>query len=131
VILLNPSGGAPLWKQVEDGVRAWIATGALAPGASAPSVRELARDLRINPATVARAYQRLVEAGLLSIRRGEGTFVSEAPPSLPRGEKNRILREGADRYAALGRTVGADPEQAIREVAAAFDRLQKKEGEGR
>jgi GntR family transcriptional regulator len=129
VILLNPASAVPLWKQVEDGVRAWIATGALAPGAPAPSVRELARELRINPATVARAYQGLVEAGLLSIRRGEGTFVSEAPPSLPRGEKNRILREGADRYAAVGRTIGAGPEQAIREVAAAFDRL--KEGKGR
>jgi GntR family transcriptional regulator len=94
-----------------------------------PSVRELARELRINPATVARAYQGLVEAGLLSIRRGEGTFVSEAPPSVPRGERNRLLRDGADRYAALGRTIGAAPDQAIREVAAAFARL--KEGDSR
>jgi GntR family transcriptional regulator len=129
VIQLNPSGEVPLWKQVEDGVRAWIATRRLAPGASVPSVRELARELRINPATVARAYQGLVEAGLLSIRRGEGTFVSEAPPSVPRGERNRLLRDGADRYAALGRTIGAAPDQAIREVAAAFARL--KEGDSR
>jgi len=129
VIHIDPADAVPLWKQVEEGVRAWIATGRLAPGAPVPSVRELARELRINPATVARAYQGLGEAGLLSIRRGEGTFVSEAPPSVPRGERNRLLREGADRYAALGRTIGAAPDQAIREVAAAFARL--KEGESR
>jgi GntR family transcriptional regulator len=129
VIRIDPADAVPLWKQVEEGIRARIASGWLAPGAPVPSVRELARELRINPATVARAYQGLVEAGLLSIRRGEGTFVSEAPPSVPRGERNRLLREGADRYAALGRTIGAAPDQAIREVAAAFARLE--EGEGR
>ena len=125
MIQIDPAGAVPLWKQIEDGVRAWIAPGALAPGAAVPSVRELARELRINPATVARAYQGLVDAGLLAVRRGEGTFVSDAPPAVPRSQKNRALREGAERYAALGRTIGASSEQAIREVAVAFDRLEQ------
>jgi len=125
VIHLDPADAVPLWKQVEDGVRTWVATGALAPGAAVPSVRELARELGINPATVVRAYQGLVDAGLLAVRRGEGTFVSDTPPVVPRSEKNRTLREGAERYAALGRTIGASSEQAIREVAGAFERLEE------
>ena len=125
MIHIDPADAVPLWKQIEDGVRAWIANGTLAPGAAVPSVRELARELRINPATVVRAYQGLVDAGLLAVRRGEGTFVSDAPPAVPRSQRNRTLREGAERYAALGRTIGASSEQAIREVAGAYERLDE------
>ena len=44
---------------------------------SGPPAPDLARELRVNPATVAKAYQRLTEAGVLTVRRGEGTFVAE------------------------------------------------------
>ena len=72
-----------------------------------PSVRDLARAERINPNTVAKAYQRLVEAGVLETRRGEGTFVAERPPSIPAAERTRALREGATRYASLAVDLGA------------------------
>ena len=58
---INPTDPAPIWRQIEEGVRRLIALGALQPGASVPSVRDLAKDLRVNPNTVARAYQRLAE----------------------------------------------------------------------
>lgn len=72
---VDPSDSTPIWSQIEEGVRRLVASGALAAGAAVPSVRELARELRVNPATVAKAYQRLCEAELLVVRRGEGTFV--------------------------------------------------------
>ena len=72
----------PVWKQIEDGVRRLVAMGALRAGGPVPSVRELARDLRVNPMTVSKAYQRLSEAGLLEVRRGEGTFVSPGAPRM-------------------------------------------------
>jgi len=128
VIQINSADAVPLWKQIEDGMRRLVATGILPAGVPAPSVRELARELRINPATVAKAYQRLAEAGVLVIRRGEGTFVSDVPPSLSRTEKSRTLKDGADRYAALGRTIGASTEEGVREAASAFDRLARGEG---
>ena len=46
----------PLWSQIESGVRRLVASRALPPGTPLPSVRDLARELRINPATVAKAY---------------------------------------------------------------------------
>jgi len=103
----------PIWSQIEDGVRHLVASGALKPGDPLPSVRDLAREQRINPNTVAKAYQRLVDAGVLETRRGEGTFVAEHPPALPAGERERVLREAATRYASLASTVGATRTEAV------------------
>jgi len=128
VIHIDPADGVPIWKQIEDGMRRLVATGALGRGAPAPSVRELARDLRVNPATVARAYQRLAEAGLFVVRRGEGTFVADAPPGLSRAERARALRDAADRYAAIVRTAGAADEEAIRAIEGALGRARLVEG---
>jgi GntR family transcriptional regulator len=83
-------------------------------------VRELARELVINPATVQKAYQRLADAGVLVMRRGEGTFVADRPPALGRGELGRILREAAARYAGVASTAGASQEQALDAVRVAL-----------
>lgn len=127
---VDPRDAVPIWKQIEEGMRRLVASGALGPGAAVPSVRDLARDLQVNPATVVRAYQRLVEAGLFVVRRGEGTFVAEAPPSLPKAERVRALTEGALRFAATAVTVGASRGEAAHALDAAFVRLAPgKEGE--
>src|SRR4051795_12201351 len=102
---IKPADAAPIWRQIEEGMRRLITVGALPPGASVPSVRDLARDLRVNPATVSKAYQRLADAGVLDVRRGDGTYVSAAPPPLSRGERARALRESALRFASLGATL--------------------------
>ena len=86
---VDPSDAVPLWKQIEENVRRLVASGALRPGAAVPSVRDLARDLSINPATVAKGYQRLVDAGILSVKRGEGTFVADKPPVPPAASARR------------------------------------------
>lgn len=127
---VEPRDAVPIWKQIEEGMRRLVASGALAPGAAVPSVRDLARDLQVNPATVVRAYQRLVEAGLFVVRRGEGTFVAAAPPSLPKPERARALADGALRFASTAVTVGASREEASHALESAFARLApRKEGE--
>jgi GntR family transcriptional regulator len=100
-IRVDPTLPVPIWSQIEESVRHLVASGRLRPGEVLPSVRDLARDQRINPNTVAKAYQRLVEAGVVETRRGEGTFVAERPPAMPPAERARLLREGATRLAAL------------------------------
>jgi len=80
---INPADPAPIWRQIEEGVRRLIALGALQPGASVPSVRDLARGLRVNPNTVARAYQRLTEGGVLAVKRGPRLRSSAQPPTTP------------------------------------------------
>src|SRR5258708_25401964 len=111
-IRVDPELANPIWSQIEESVRHLVASGALAPGAALPSVRDLARDQRINPNTVAKAYQRLAEAGVLETRRGEGTFVAERPPPMPAAPNARVPREGARRLAALPINPGVTPAQA-------------------
>ncbi len=122
---IDPADATPIWKQIQDGVRHLVASGGLAPGAPVPSVRELSRELRVNPATVAKAYQRLTEDGLLAVRRGEGTFVVEEPPAMTRAERQRVLREAATRYARLGVTIGSTSQEAVQEVEHVWDRLER------
>jgi GntR family transcriptional regulator len=118
---LDPKSATPLWRQLEESVRHLVGSGAWAPDMAVPSVRALAAELIVNPATIAKAYQRLVDLGVLVVRRGEGTFVASKPPILARAERTRALREGAEKYAALTATIGAEPEEAFKALEVAFD----------
>lgn len=120
----------PIWSQIEAGVRRLVASRALQPGHAVPSVRDLARELRVNPATVSKAYQRLAEAGVLEVRRGDGTYVAEGPPAAARRDVSGEVREAALRYATLALTSGASLTEAEAELRAAWLRLAgQEEGE--
>ena len=117
---VNPRDPLPLWRQIEDGVRNLVACGALTAGTAVPSVRELARELTVNPATIAKAYQRLCDEGVLEVRRGEGTFVTSGAPVLPAAERRRRLAEAARGYAAVARTLRLDEGTAVELVREAM-----------
>jgi GntR family transcriptional regulator len=117
---VDPTLPTPIWSQIEEGVRHLVASGSMGPGAALPSVRDLARAQRINPNTVAKAYQRLAAAGVVEARRGEGTFVAERPPALSTSARARLLREGAERFAALAVTIGARAGEAVEAVRNAW-----------
>jgi GntR family transcriptional regulator len=123
MFVINPSDPAPIWRQIEEGVRRMIVLGALQPGAAVPSVRDLARDLRVNPNTVARAYQRLTEGGFLSVKRGEGTYVADVPSQPKKAERHEALRDAATRYASTAIAVGAEVPDAVEELESAFERV--------
>lgn len=120
---INPSDPAPIWRQIEEGVRRLIALGALNPGAPVPSMRDLARDLRVNPNTVARAYGRLIESGVLMVKRGEGTYVAAQPAQPKKAERHEALRDGATRYASTAIAAGAELGDAVDELHSAFERM--------
>jgi GntR family transcriptional regulator len=119
---IDPRDAVPIWKQIEDSLRRMVAAGALSPGAPVPSVRDLARDLGVNPATVSKAYQGLCDAGVLEVRRGAGTFVSGAPPARLRGERTREMKGAASRYVAVVATIGADLDEALEQVRGVWPR---------
>lgn len=122
---VDPKDAVPIWRQIELGVRRLVAAGALAPGASVPSMRDLAQDLGVNPMTVAKAYQRLADAGVVESRRGEGTFVAARPGPRGRTERSRELRQEADRLASAAATLGASEDETLEELRRAFARLRR------
>jgi len=117
---IDPAAAAPIWRQIEDGMRRLVASGALPVGAAVPSVRELARELRINPATVSKAYQRLTTDGALEVRRGEGTFVAQRPAGAQAAERERLLEEGAARFVEGARSMGVSEKKAMDAISAAW-----------
>ncbi|HUO84713.1 MAG TPA: GntR family transcriptional regulator [Thermoanaerobaculia bacterium] len=123
MININPTDAVPIWKQIEDEIRRLVAMGTLSSGGAIPSVRDLARELRVNPATVARAYQRLTEEGLLTVKRGEGTFVSETLPAVSKSDRRDALTSAALRYASLAATVGASRDEARGEIDRALEEI--------
>lgn len=125
LLRIDPRDARPIWRQIEEGMQHLIARGALPAGALVPSVRDLARELQINPATVSKAYQRLTDAGMFSVRRGEGTFVAATPPPASDTRRTGRLREEAVRYASLAATLGASYEEALATFEDAWDSLQE------
>jgi len=127
---IEPTDPRPIWRQIEEGVRHLVASGALVAGAAVPSVRDLSRDLQVNPATVSKAYQRLTDAGVLIVRRGDGTYVAEAPPPWSDGERGRRLQQGAVVYAALAANLGADRTESVDTLNAAWESLAAEPASG-
>lgn len=129
MITIHPTDAVPIWKQIEEEIRRLIATGALAPDEAVPSVRDLAKRIRVNPATVSKAYQRLTDEGLLMVRRGEGTFVASQPAPARKSERRATLRPAALRYASLASTLGASASEARGEIDHALERVNLPENE--
>jgi GntR family transcriptional regulator len=72
---IDPRSPIPLYAQIAERLRVAIAAGELKAGVPLPSVRQLAAQLRVNPATAVQAYRELETAGFVELRQGAGTFV--------------------------------------------------------
>jgi len=78
LLTIDPRDSRPIYQQVADGIKALIAQGKLAEGASLPPVRQLAADLGVNLNTVATAYRELQKLGLVTISHGTGCVVTSS-----------------------------------------------------
>ena len=106
--------GQPIYRQLRDRVVHMILEGVLKEGDPLPSVRNVAADYRVNPLTVLKAYQELVDEELVEKRRGLGMFVKTgARDLLLRGERQKFLKEHWPRVHATIRRLGLDPKELL------------------
>ena len=100
---INHSSGVPVYLQLMELVRHAVETGALRPGDQLPTIRNLAKELVINPNTVVRAYRELEYEKILELRQGSGAFISESVSGragdMHKGRK--IVRAALERLVSL------------------------------
>jgi DNA-binding transcriptional regulator YhcF (GntR family) len=109
----------PIYRQLRDRVVHMILDGALKEGDPLPSVRNVAADYRVNPLTVLKAYQELVDDELVEKRRGVGMFVKTgARDLLLKGERQKFLNEHWPQVHATIRRLGLNPEDLLRTISA-------------
>lgn len=99
----------PIYRQLRDRVVAMILEGALMDGDALPSVRNVAAEYRLNPLTVLKGYQALVDEGLVEKKRGRGMYVTDgARKQLLKDERQRFLEKEWPRIAATIERLGLD-----------------------
>jgi GntR family transcriptional regulator len=104
----------PIYRQLRDRVVAMILDGALKEGDPLPSVRNVATDYRLNPLTVLKGYQELVDEELVEKRRGLGMFVKDGARNLLlKSERQKFLAEDWPRIRATIQRLGLDAEHLL------------------
>ena len=120
---VNTSSGVPVYLQIEGQVKQAIAAGALQQGNALPPVRRMAAQLRVNPNTVAKAYQNLEREGVIRTVPGGGTYVADTNPGLLKSEKVRRLRPIAQQLAVESFQVRLAPADVMKLVEDELDGL--------
>ncbi len=117
----------PVSRQIDAQIRAQILAGTLRPEDQLPSVRQLARELAVNVNTVVRVYERLAAEGLIDLRHGDGTYVSQRPQnadSQQLAERHREFQLELDALVRRGLMLGIPAVELPQRLAESIERVQ-------
>jgi GntR family transcriptional regulator len=121
--------GQPIYRQLRDRVVAMILDGVLSEGDPLPSVRTVAAEYRVNPITVLKGYQQLVDEQLVESRRGRGMFINAgARDLLLQGERQKFLAEQWPRIHATIKRLGLTPQELLAAATGAPSSDTEEEG---
>ena len=104
-IIISNSGGQPIYEQICRQIKGAIASGRLKPGEPLPSIRALARDLRISVITTKRAYEELERDGFICTVAGKGSFVAQQDLELAKESNLREIEAHLQAAVELGRQI--------------------------
>jgi len=111
------SDDLPIYRQLRDRVVDMILEGVLTDGDALPSVRNVAAEYRLNPLTVLKGYQELVDEGLVEKKRGRGMFVTDgARRQLLKDERQRFLNKAWPEIVATIHRLGLETETLLKAV---------------
>ena len=121
---IDPHSGIPVYRQMMDQIKYYVAAGTLRGGDQLPSIRELAGTLSVNPTTVVKAYNELQHEGVVAMRHGKGAFVAEGAPEMSEAERAQALRRLARQLVVEAIQMGAPPELVLRVVNDEMERMR-------
>lgn len=128
-ITLQPSSDETLSEQIIRQIEMAILLGDLRKGEALPSVRVLAVELKVNPNTIAKTFQILVQRGSLVSQKGRGYFVAAEGSKYSDAEKNRQLRLAAEQFAASTRALNLPSEVLIKAVSSLLATEESDDGQ--
>ena len=121
----------PIYRQLRDRVVAMILEGVLGDGDALPSVRNGAAEYRLNPLTVLKGYQELVDEGLVEKKRGRGMFVTEgARKRLLKDERERFIEQEWPKVTATIERLGLDAKTLLDAIGKPASTTKHKKGAG-
>ncbi len=123
-IRLNFKTGKPIYKQIMDGVKFGIVSEDLPSEDKLPSVRGLAKQLRVNPATVAKAYSLLQQEGFIILRQGQGAFVANAKNNLTKSEKRSRISQDIKDVCVKGIHLGVSRQELTKLITKQFEKIK-------
>jgi len=124
LIQVDYNSGEPISHQVVSQIKWLVVSGKLQPGEKLPSIRELAKELRINPTTVTRIYNELSSDGVITLRQGQGAFVSTQSVPLPKAEIRRRVGRLAQSMLVEGLRLGLKRPEIDKVIDDEFRRIR-------
>ena len=125
-IVIRNTAGQPIYEQIKEQVKAAIYTGELAEGEALPSIRQLARDLKISVITTTRAYNDLEQEGFIANVQGKGCFVQPKDDGLLREQLLREAEAGMAQAVKAAKNAGMSRD----ELCGVLDWIWKEESDG-
>ena len=126
VFQLNYKSGKPVYLQLVDQVKAAVASGAVRPGDSLPSIRPLAEDLRVNRNTIAKAYTELESQGVIETSAGKGCFISGNASALRKDARVKLLTEEIDQAVVQAHHLQVGKSEFVRLADDRYDAFEKR-----
>lgn len=123
LIQVDFNSGEPVTRQVVAQVKWMVASGRLQPREKLPSVRELAKQLKVNPTTISRIYGELSADGVIVLKQGQGAFVSVQPTNTSKAVAKKQVKELVRRMLAEGIRLGLNQADIQKLISAEFEKL--------
>ena len=122
-IIISNSSGKPIYEQITSQIKGMIMNGTLKPGDPLPSMRLLARELRISVITTKRAYEELERDGFITTVVGKGSFVKEADQEFVREERLKAVEGHLQAAVDAARQCGMEEQEVVELVKLLFEEM--------
>ena len=122
---IDYNSSEPIYRQAVEQIKLMVVSGQLREGDRIPSIRDLARELAINPTTAAKVYTELEHAGVLALRQGQGAFIRNNPNLVAPKAARKIVADQARRMIVDGLRLGLDGGAIQGIVGEELDRIAK------
>ncbi len=122
-IIISNSGGRPIYEQITSQIKGMIMNGSLKPGEPLPSMRLLAKELRISVITTKRAYEDLERDGFITTIVGKGSFVREADQEFVREERLKAVEGHLQAAVDAARQCGMEEQEVVDILRLLFEEM--------